>query len=237
MTVTTQPVRAIVMDIEGTTGAARHVFDVLFPYSRTRMRAWVEQHADDPVTHQAIVEVAALLGVETTEIDAIVQQLVDWIDHDVKSAPLKAIQGQIWGQGFAAGELTSHMFDDVAPALQAWRDMGVTLCVYSSGSVAAQKALFAHTPQGDLDQLIDANFDITTAGPKRESASYRRIAEVLGIRPDQLLFLSDIQAEIDGARAAGWQAVGVLRQGEEQATVGEPPVISSFAELQVPPAD
>ncbi len=233
---TTEPVSAIVMDIEGTTSAARHVYDVMFPYARAAMKSWIEGHPDDPVTRGVVEEVAGEIGVDPGDTDAIVAQLIAWIDSDVKAAPLKTIQGLIWQEGYARGELTSHMFDDVAPALAAWQAAGISLVIYSSGSVAAQKALFAHAPQGDLDVLIDANFDITTAGGKRERASYERIAEALGVRPARLLFLSDIQAEIDAAREAGWQAVGVLRDGEDQATAHEPPVVASFTELDVPAA-
>lgn len=234
---TTMPVSAIVMDIEGTTSAARHVYDVMFPYARAEMRTWIEQHPFDPETIGVVVDVATQLGVSPTDRDAIVDQLTQWIDDDVKAAPLKTIQGLIWEQGYARGELSSHMFDDVAPALRAWKDAGLTLVIYSSGSVAAQKALFTYAPQGNLDELIDANFDITTAGPKREVSSYRTIATALGMEPGQLLFLSDIQAELDAARDAGWQVMGVLREGEAQATANASDVITSFTELSVRPAD
>jgi enolase-phosphatase E1 len=236
MKVHVEPVGAIVMDIEGTTSSARHVYEVLFPYARAAMATWVEQHGDEPVTREAIAEVAEQLGVELSDTTAIVAQLVQWIDDDVKAAPLKTLQGLIWQEGYSRGELTSHMFDDVPPTLHAWHTAGIPLVIYSSGSVAAQKALFAHAPDGDLDSLIDANFDITTAGPKREQDSYARIAQALSAKPEQLLFLSDIQAELDAARAAGWQVVGVLREGETQATASGAPLISSFTELEVLPA-
>ena len=225
------------MDIEGTTSAARHVYDVMFPYARAHMRSWIEQHPLDPETIGVVVDVATQLGVSPTDRDAIVGQLTQWIDDDVKAAPLKTIQGLIWEQGYARGELSSHMFDDVAPALRAWNDAGLTLAIYSSGSIAAQKALFTYAPQGNLDELIDANFDITTAGPKREVSSYRTIATALGMEPGQLLFLSDIQAELDAARDAGWQVMGVLREGEAQATVNASDVITSFTELNVHTGD
>lgn len=233
MKVHVEPVSVIVMDIEGTTSSARHVYDVLFPYARAAMATWVEQHGDEPVTREAIAEVAEQLGVELTDTAPIVAQLVQWIDDDVKAAPLKTLQGLIWQEGYARGELTSHMFDDVPPTLRTWHTAGIPLVIYSSGSVAAQKALFANAPDGDLDSLIDANFDITTAGPKREQASYVRIAQALNAKPEKLLFLSDIQEELDAARAAGWQVVGVLREGETQATASEAPLISSFTELDV----
>ena len=233
MKVPVEPVSAIVMDIEGTTSSARHVYEVLFPYARAAMATWIEQHGDEPVTREAIAEVAEQLGVDSTNTAAIVAQLVQWIDDDVKAAPLKTLQGLIWQEGYARGELTSHMFDDVPPALRAWHEAGIPLVVYSSGSVAAQKALFANAPDGNLDVLISSNFDITTAGPKRERDSYVRIAQALGTAPEQLLFLSDIQDELDAARAAGWQVVGVLRDGETQATANVDPLISSFSELDL----
>jgi enolase-phosphatase E1 len=121
----------------------------------------------------------------------------------------------------------------VPASLAAWADQGLLLAVYSSGSVAAQRALFANAPGGDLNPLFSANFDLSTAGPKKEPDSYRRISSALGIPADRLLFLSDIQAEIDAARTAGWQAVGVLRAGEAQATVTGAPRLSRFDELAV----
>lgn len=224
---------AVVMDIEGTTSAARHVFDVLFPYSRDRMRAWVEEHRDEPVTAAALREVADQLEISTDDTDALVGQLTDWIDNDVKAAPLKTLQGLIWEGGYDSGELTAHMFDDVPRAMQAWKASGLDLYIYSSGSVAAQKGIFGHAPQGDLTPLLSGYFDITTAGPKREPESYRAIARAIGVDPADLLFLSDIQAELDAARAAGWQAVGLLREGESQATATGDPHVDSFDDVQI----
>ncbi len=223
--------RGIVVDIEGTTSAARHVYDVLFPYARAHLRDWLDRHGSEPETDSAVAEVAAGLGCDPDDLDAVTAQLVTWIDDDVKAAPLKTLQGLIWQEGYARGELTSHMFDDVPPALRSWQESGLTLAIYSSGSVAAQQALVAHAPQGDLRPLFSHYFDITTAGPKREPSSYRRIAEALGIAPGDLLFLSDTQAELDAAREAGWQVVGLRRTGEEQATAASDPTVGSFTEI------
>jgi len=183
-----------------------------------------------------VAEVASSIGADPGDLDAVTAQLIRWIDDDVKAAPLKTIQGLIWEEGYARGELTSHMFDDVPPALRAWKEAGLVLAVYSSGSVAAQQALVANAPQGDLRPLFTGYFDITTAGAKREPSSYRRIAVSLGIDPAQLLFLSDVQAELDAARVAGWQTVGLLREGETQATATAEPTVASFDDIEVVPA-
>ena len=224
--------RGVVVDIEGTTSAARHVYEVLFPYARDHLRDWLEHHGSDPETASAVAEVAATLDCDPGDLDAVTAQLTTWIDDDVKAAPLKTIQGLIWQQGYERGELTSHVFDDVPPVLRAWHDGGLTLAVYSSGSIAAQQALVANAPQGDLRALFSDYFDITTAGPKREPSSYRRIAQALGMDPAHLLFLSDTQAELDAAREAGWQVIGLRRTGEEQATATSDPTVGSFAEIE-----
>jgi len=155
------------------------------------------------------------------------------MDGDVKATPLKTLQGRIWADGFAAGELTAHFFPDVPPALRAWRERGFHLAVFSSGAVSSQRPWFAHSDAGDLSALIERHFDTVNAGPKKETGSYRRIAETLGEPPERLLFLSDVPAELDAAAAAGWRTVGVARPGEpnEKAGFGPHPVIASFAEL------
>jgi len=228
--------RGIVVDIEGTTSAARYVYDVLFPYARARLGPWLSAHASEPETAAVVAEVASIVGTDPSDLDAVASQLIRWIDDDTKAAPLKTIQGLIWQEGYARRELTSHLFDDVPPALRAWQEAGLVLAVYSSGSVAAQQALMAHAPQGDLRPLFTAYFDITTAGAKREPSAYRTIAAALGIDPADLLFLSDTQAELDAAREAGWQTVGLMREGESQATASGEPTVASFDEIDIVPA-
>ncbi|MFX8414268.1 acireductone synthase, partial [Acinetobacter baumannii] len=84
--------------------------------------------------------------------------------------------------------------------------------VYSSGSVFAQKLLFGHTDYGDLTPLFSGWFD-TTTGPKRDAASYAAIAQAMARPAGDVLFLSDVQAEIDAARAAGMAALLIARDG------------------------
>ena len=199
-------IRAIVTDIEGTTTRISFVHDVLFPYARARIPAWVAENAADPVLDEVRAESGA------RDLDGCVAALLGWMDEDRKITPLKAIQGRIWEVGFAAGELQGHVYPDVAPALRAWHARGLRLAVYSSGSVLAQQQLFGHSEAGDLRPLFSAWFD-TTTGPKRESASYTRIAEALGCEPAEVLFLSDVQAELDAAAAAGLSTALLGRDG------------------------
>ena len=103
-------------------------------------------------------------------------------------------------------------------SLRQWHEAGVPISVYSSGSVLAQRNWYAHSPEGDLTDWIAGHYDTANAGPKREAPSYRAIADAIGVDPSRLLFCSDVVAELDAAREAGWQAVRVRRAGEPHAT-------------------
>jgi enolase-phosphatase E1 len=226
----------VVLDIEGTTGAAGYVHGELYDYARPRLGPWIDAHADDPDVATAVAQTRADAGLPgDAGTDAVVAALHAWMDGDVKATPLKTLQGQIWSAGYAAGELSSHFFDDVVPQLRVWHGRGVHLAVFSAGSVASQVPWFRHAPAGDLTPLIDGYFDTVNAGPKREAASYDAIAAALGRAPGELLFLSDLPAELHAAREAGWQVVGVRRAGEPNADAdfGDLTVVASFGELDI----
>ncbi|MEO3808010.1 acireductone synthase [Sphaerisporangium sp. B11E5] len=218
----------IVLDIEGTTSSTESVHVGLYSYARPRLGPYIDAHRDDPEVAVAVKET----GGQTTEETVAV--LHGWMDGDVKATPLKTLQGRVWAEGFAAGELTAHFFGDVPPALRAWHAAGRHLAVFSSGSVASQRPWFRHTGYGDLSALVERHFDTVNAGPKREAASYTRIAEALGAPADTLLFLSDVPAELDAAAAAGWRTIGVRRPGEPngEADFGGHTVVASFEEVE-----
>jgi enolase-phosphatase E1 len=224
----------VVLDIEGTTSSTSSVHVGLYDYARPRLGPWIEAHGDDAEVRAAVAQVREAAGLPgDAPVADVVGVLHGWMDGDVKATPLKTLQGQIWAAGFAAGELTAHFFPDVPPALRAWHARGLRLAVFSSGSVASQRPWFRHTGAGDLSVLVEQHFDTVNAGPKRESMSYRRIAQTLGGPADTLLFLSDVPAELDAAADAGWQTVGVRRPGEPSAQTGfgAHPLVSSFGEL------
>lgn len=206
-------IRAILTDIEGTTSSIAFVHEVLFPYARARLADWLAAHAPE-------ADVAAQLAATRTEagladdapLAAVTDVLLGWIDADRKATPLKALQGRLWADGYAAGDFRGHVYADVPPCLRVWHAAGLTLAVYSSGSVEAQRLLFAHSEHGDLTPLFSAYFD-TRIGHKREPASYTAICAALGFAPAGVLFLSDITEELDAARAAGLATVQLVRDG------------------------
>jgi enolase-phosphatase E1 len=211
---TQPPVAAFLLDVEGTTTPIDFVYRVLFPYARDRFLSFLSAHAGDA---EVAAEVRAL-GEEHQRDLAAGHRPPPWedtpegaaryalwlMDRDRKATALKDLQGRIWEQGFAARELEASVYDDVTRALARWQAAGQPVAIYSSGSIRAQKQLFAHTQAGDLTPRISAFFD-TTTGFKTEPDSYLRIAQAMGQEPAALLFVSDVAAELDAARAASLQ--------------------------------
>lgn len=213
-------IRAIVTDIEGTTSSLSFVKDVLFPYARARLPAFIAAHAQTPAVRAQLRAVAETVGRPLSDAEACTQ-LVQWIDEDRKITPLKALQGMIWEAGYRQGDFQGHVYEDAVRHLRTWKARGIALYVFSSGSVHAQKLLFAHTAYGDLTPLFSGYFD-TTMGSKRETSAYQRIAEAIGAPPGEILFLSDIHEELDAARSAGMQTCWLVRDGTPPADPPHP---------------
>jgi enolase-phosphatase E1 len=198
----------ILTDIEGTTSSISFVKDVLFPYARRALPAFVHTRGGEAEVRRWLDVVKAETGVQGD--DAAVEALQGWIDEDRKHTALKALQGMIWQDGYRHADFTAHIYADAAAQLRAWHVLGLPLAVYSSGSVPAQKLFFAHTDAGDLSPLFEAWFD-TEVGHKREAGSYREIAKRLQREPCTILFLSDVVEELDAAREAGLGTVLIDR--------------------------
>ena len=225
-------IAAIVVDIEGTTSPTSSVRDGLYDYTRRHLGQWLADNrgaAADPV----IAETRELVGQPDAGPAEVAEILCDWLNSNVKAEPLKTAQGVICAEGFRNGVLHGEFFDDVPPALTGWHDMGITLHVFSSGSVRNQQDWFAHARSGELASLVSGWFDLATAGAKNENTSYETIAEAIGQSPDRILFLSDHPDELDAATAAGWAVLGVDRPGEPNSARPPHRWIQSFEEVDL----
>lgn len=211
-------ISAIVTDIEGTTTPVRFVHDVLFPLARAGLPALLQDRAAEPEVAAALAEVPGPDRLAT---------LLGWMDSDVKATPLKALQGILWRGAYAGGAVQGALYPDVAPCLRRWSKAGLRLFVYSSGSVEAQRLLFRHSDAGDLAGLFAGFFD-TGIGAKRDPASYAAIATSLRLPAAEVLFLSDVDAELDAAVAAGLQACQVVRPGDGTAASANHPFAADF---------
>jgi len=205
-------IRAIVTDIEGTTSDIRFVHDVLFPYARENLAAFIAafQHRDEVA--RALNDLRDEIAQPHATTEDLITVLFEFMDEDRKSTALKALQGMVWRDGYVNGSFTGHLYADVLPVLENWRQQAIDLYVYSSGSVAAQKLLFGYSDEGDITGLFSGYFD-THVGAKRDTLSYRNIANETGLQPHEHLFLSDIHQELDAAQDAGWQTLQLVRDG------------------------
>jgi len=241
-----QNICGLLVDIEGTTTPIAFVYDVLFPFVRAHLKDYLSHHLTSAVVRLDIEllreehakDVANQLSPPplSASADAEMESIVDYVhwlmDCDRKSTGLKSLQGKIWEEGYRSGALKSEVFPDVPGALQSWHNAGLKVAIFSSGSVLAQKLLFAHTNEGSLTQLIDAYFD-TTTGPKTAANSYRRISSELQHDPKKILFISDVTAELEAATAAGMQTVLCVRPGNlTQSGLNDELVIRGFDEIR-----
>jgi enolase-phosphatase E1 len=238
-------IHVILLDIEGTTTPVEFVYQTLFPYASRKLESFLREHSQEKEIQSLIQELRAQHDVD--ERDGLEPPV--WMDHpdearlrssvaygqwliirDSKCRPLKSLEGKIWQHGFTSGELHGEVFPDVPVAFERWRRQKKMICIYSSGSVLAQKNLFGTTASGDLTSYISAFFD-TSVGAKTEGESYKRIANSFKYAPHQFLFISDAAKEIEAAQAAGMQALRCERDVSPTVAADSAGVIHDFTNI------
>ena len=238
-------IHAILLDIEGTTTPIDFVFRTLFPFARQRLPQFLLEHGSEPSIQEDVhalrqqhrADAAEQLNPPPWVDDSPGAELASaaaygaWlIDRDSKCSALKSLQGKIWQEGYRVGELRGEVYPDVSAALARWSRQGKIIGIFSSGSVLAQKLLFASTAAGDLTCFLRAYFD-TTTGPKNAPQSYLRIAKALAMEPPNILFISDVAKELDAAREAGMQTALCVRTQSPERISSPHRVVNSFEEI------
>lgn len=232
--------KIILTDIEGTTSSIHFVKEVLFPYAAARLADYVHLNQSDSQVQRILANTSELLAqegrsIDANDLDALIAVLLNWIDIDKKATPLKELQGLIWQEGYEQGAYKAHLYADAGRMLLQWYLRDIPLYVYSSGSVAAQKLFFAHNEAGNLLPLFSGFFD-TQMGAKQEVRSYQNILAALQqqheVEAQEILFLSDIEGELNAAQQAGFATYWLIREGE-QPTTSQHPVAKSFSEIQL----
>ncbi len=221
-------IKAIIMDIEGTTSSISFVHDVLFPYARHQLPQFVRENQHNPDVARQIQNVCKDVG-RSLNIEQVIEQLIQWIDEDQKITSLKLLQGMVWQQGYVDGCFTGHVYSDVPQSLHRWNGRGIELYVYSSGSVAAQRLIFGYSDFGDLTPLFTGYFD-TEIGAKREATAYENILKKIQFDAGEVLFLSDTTEELDAASRVGIRTIQLVRDSDVDAA-SKHKQVNSFAEV------
>ena len=224
---TEQQPRAILLDIEGTTTPVEFVYEILFPFARRHVGDFLGRHR---LSTEVRADIEALKAEHRADDEAereppewredsadsqveSATAYVHWLmAQDRKSTALKSLQGKVWESGYLTGQLKGQVYADVPPAFARWREQHRGVYIFSSGSVLAQRLLFAHTTEGDLTKYIDGYFD-TNTGAKSERASYESISAAINTPAAEVLFVSDVTAELDAARDAGMRTALCVRPG------------------------
>jgi len=236
-------VSGVLLDVEGTTTPIDFVYKVLFPYALAHAEQFLKQHLSAPDVHADLEALRkenmadARLGAPLfhneapqAEVQSALAYMTWLTAQDRKLQPFKSVQGKIWEEGYRSGRLQAQVFADVPPALKRWQEQGKSICIFSSGSVLAQKLLFAHTVAGDLTGHISGYFDTTTGG-KTKAESYRKIAAALQQKSSAMIFISDVTAELDAAKSADLQTLLCVRPGNRPQPASGHPAIKSFDEV------
>jgi enolase-phosphatase E1 len=259
MTQLSDQIKIILLDIEGTTTPVDYVFGVLFPYAKDYVASFLREHFHeqgvqedlrklrqeykaDIAQGKLVLEWKNPVGGNSPSIEGAIAPSRNWeasaavpyihylISIDRKSTPLKSLQGKIWEEGYRTGKLRSQIFSDVPPAFDRWKKAGKQIYIFSSGSVQAQKNLFRYTESGDLTGYLSGYFD-TEVGAKREPESYQKITRVVGVPPSSILFISDVEAELQTAQSSGLQTLFSSRPGNISADSDHFPVIQNFNQV------
>jgi enolase-phosphatase E1 len=235
-------VPSILLDIEGTTTPIEFVYEVLFPFARQHVREFIRRHYDSEGVRADINALRAEHRADTERgaeppdwredsadsLEESVTKYVHWLmDRDRKSRALKSLQGKVWEGGYLSGRLRGQVYPDVPPAFARWRGQQRAVYIFSSGSVLAQKLLFAHTTAGDLTGFISDYFD-TTTGAKMDAASYQAISAKIGAPTADVLFVSDVTAELDAAQEAGMGTALCVRPGSPEPKTPAHQIVRTF---------
>ncbi|SCU97161.1 LADA_0H04830g1_1 [Lachancea dasiensis] len=216
------PLSAVLLDIEGTICPIVFVKEVLFPYFLQQVETLLK--SEDPKVQKLLRD----FGVD--DVESHIRRLVS---HDIKDPILKQLQGLVWNDGYAGGQLAAPVYADAIKYIQT-TDRSVY--IYSSGSVQAQKLLLQYVSAADksidLRPHIKDYYDIKTTGIKTDPASYSKIIQEIGCKPEEVLFISDNTSELDAAQECGMQTKLAIRPGNYPVdNASDYDTITDFGEL------
>jgi enolase-phosphatase E1 len=234
----------VILDIEGTTTPIDFVHKTLFLFAKQNLHNFLNKNRNSEIVRKALDELRSIYmnvevdstgsdfrstSMDDVSIESATSILNHLIDVDSKASQLKLIEGMIWEEGYRDGRLKGEVYSDVPVSMKKWKSDGKEICIYSSGSVLAQKLIFSSTEYGDLTSYITDYFD-TGIGKKTDPESYGKIAAAIKKSPERILFISDSQIELNAAASKGFWTVLIHREGDSKRN-DYPGIVSSFSEI------
>lgn len=212
--------KAILLDIPGTCSPPEFFKNVLIPYAKARLAVFVGVRFAD-IRH-LIPEIAEeykgdfanqLYGRDLDESSpASIANYLEFLLHTKRKPRLIGeMQGLIWKRGYEMGDLTTTLYEDVPVSFKRWNEEGVSVAIFSSVGVSAQRAFFSNTDQGTVAELIQFHFD-NSVGERTAPATYWSIAETDGFpAAENVLFVSSDPKEVSAATSAGMKTLLCVR--------------------------
>lgn len=116
-------------------------------------------------------------------------------------------------------------FPDAVPTLQMLKSIGITLGIITNGNHEQQAKKISRTGIAPLLDLFFTSEQMGHAKPTR--AAFTLPCEKTGFSPSQVLYVGDnFHVDIEGARAAGLQAIHLDREG-----AGQPMTLRNLTDL------
>jgi putative hydrolase of the HAD superfamily len=122
-----------------------------------------------------------------------------------ESERLHQAYGRIYAEQWRA-------FDESAEALLNLKQAGLRLAVITNGDGTQQRGKLQHTGLAPLFEHVLVSGDVKVAKP--DPAIFRISEKALGLPPSELAYVGDrTDADVAGAKAAGWLPIWLDRKG------------------------
>jgi epoxide hydrolase-like predicted phosphatase len=107
-------------------------------------------------------------------------------------------------RALASEAFASNPDDALATYIERVRQLGVTVLALTN-NISGESELLARP---ELARLFDLAISSADAGLAKPDPAFFRHAETrLGARPEEMVFVDDLPANVEAARALGWRAI------------------------------
>jgi len=207
-------IKAVLTDLEGTITRFAFVKYVLHPYAKEHLPDFIDFYQHKPEIKKQLDAVRWSIDDKNASIDRVAEVLIHWLDNEERVPALNELLGMIWKNGYEQDDFKGHIYLDAFHFLRKVNKYKQDLYVFSSKPVDAQEMLLRNSEFGDISDWFKGYFD-TSIGRKNAASSYTAILKNIPYKPEEILFLSDVKAELDAASSIGIKTCQLVRDGQE----------------------